>query len=290
MLDRSSTLPWTCCWESWFLLCHDYFKKKKSRFVFVVYLPQILNNIVSTDFHAEWWAAEATQAPVIHFALAVSFHDLISQPTAHLLTSRTWILFTCNQPQYLGHNFRYTDCSVALCLTHGSPVHSLLCPLSLTRNNLSPDKSLCCFVYNPKASYLWSFTDLEEKICSKTAWRGSWDAGKGKLPQRWKEVIVLPICKPGKNCTKPQNYQPISLTFNICKIIAPGFTSLPRVHSNNTNNINICIRFKIVIWKVLQIGYQTRSIILPSWVPFDNALFIIGKHNTVNHCGQGETI
>lgn len=27
--------------------------KKKSRFVFVVYLPQILNNIVSTDFHAE---------------------------------------------------------------------------------------------------------------------------------------------------------------------------------------------------------------------------------------------
>ena len=41
----------------------------------------------------------------------------------------------------------------------------------------------------------------------------------GKLPLSWKEVIVVPIRKPGKDCTNPGNYQPIALTSNICKIM-----------------------------------------------------------------------
>lgn len=41
----------------------------------------------------------------------------------------------------------------------------------------------------------------------------------GKLPQSWKEAIVVPIRKPGKDCTSPGNYRPIALTSNICKIM-----------------------------------------------------------------------
>lgn len=41
---------------------------------------------------------------------------------------------------------------------------------------------------------------------------------QGKLPQSWKETVIVPICKPGKDCTNPGNYRPIALTSNICKI------------------------------------------------------------------------
>lgn len=40
-----------------------------------------------------------------------------------------------------------------------------------------------------------------------------------KLPQSWKEAIILPICKPGKDDTKPEHYRPIGLTSNVCKIM-----------------------------------------------------------------------
>ena len=41
----------------------------------------------------------------------------------------------------------------------------------------------------------------------------------GKLPQSWKEAVVVPIRKPGKDYTNPGNYRPIALTSNICKIM-----------------------------------------------------------------------
>lgn len=37
----------------------------------------------------------------------------------------------------------------------------------------------------------------------------------GKLPRSWKEAVVIPIRKPGKNCTKPENYKPLALKSNI---------------------------------------------------------------------------
>ena len=39
----------------------------------------------------------------------------------------------------------------------------------------------------------------------------------GILPDSWKEAIVIPIPKPGKNSTNPANYRPIALTSCICK-------------------------------------------------------------------------
>ena len=42
-------------------------------------------------------------------------------------------------------------------------------------------------------------------------------AHTGILPDSWKEAIVIPIPKPGKDFTNPANYRPIALTSCICK-------------------------------------------------------------------------
>ena len=39
----------------------------------------------------------------------------------------------------------------------------------------------------------------------------------GILPDSWKEAIVIPIPKPGKDSTNPTNYRPLALTSCICK-------------------------------------------------------------------------
>ena len=39
----------------------------------------------------------------------------------------------------------------------------------------------------------------------------------GILPDSWKEPVVIPIPKPGKDSTNPANYRPIALTSCICK-------------------------------------------------------------------------
>ncbi len=42
---------------------------------------------------------------------------------------------------------------------------------------------------------------------------------EGKLPSIWKEAVVIPIRKPGKDPTNPTSYRPIALTSNLCKIM-----------------------------------------------------------------------
>jgi len=42
---------------------------------------------------------------------------------------------------------------------------------------------------------------------------------EGKLPLNWKESIIIPIAKPGKDHSNPENYRPIALTSNLCKIM-----------------------------------------------------------------------
>uniref|UniRef100_A0A3P9P5F4 Reverse transcriptase domain-containing protein n=1 Tax=Poecilia reticulata TaxID=8081 RepID=A0A3P9P5F4_POERE len=41
----------------------------------------------------------------------------------------------------------------------------------------------------------------------------------GKLPKSWKEAVIIPIRKPGKDESKPENYRPVALTSNLCKIM-----------------------------------------------------------------------
>lgn len=42
-----------------------------------------------------------------------------------------------------------------------------------------------------------------------------WD--KGKIPISWKNSIILPIIKPGKDPSNPSNYRPIALTSQLGK-------------------------------------------------------------------------
>ena len=39
----------------------------------------------------------------------------------------------------------------------------------------------------------------------------------GNVPKIWKEAIIIPIPKPGKDNADPTNYRPISLTSCVCK-------------------------------------------------------------------------
>lgn len=39
------------------------------------------------------------------------------------------------------------------------------------------------------------------------------------MPKAWKEAVVIPIRKPGKDPSKPTSYRPIALTSSICKIM-----------------------------------------------------------------------
>lgn len=42
---------------------------------------------------------------------------------------------------------------------------------------------------------------------------------EGKLPSSWKEAIIIPIKKPGKDAVDPSNYRPIALTSHIGKVM-----------------------------------------------------------------------
>ena len=41
----------------------------------------------------------------------------------------------------------------------------------------------------------------------------------GNVPKSWKEAIVIPVPKPGKDNTDPTNYRPIALTSCLCKTL-----------------------------------------------------------------------
>ena len=41
----------------------------------------------------------------------------------------------------------------------------------------------------------------------------------GNVPKSWKEATIIPIPKPGKDNTNPNNYRPIALTSCICKTL-----------------------------------------------------------------------
>lgn len=42
---------------------------------------------------------------------------------------------------------------------------------------------------------------------------------EGRLPISWKEAIIIPIAKPGRDPTNPANYRPIALTSHVGKIM-----------------------------------------------------------------------
>ena len=47
----------------------------------------------------------------------------------------------------------------------------------------------------------------------------NWIFREGTVPECWKEAIIIPIPKPGKDAASPGNYRPISLTSCLCKLL-----------------------------------------------------------------------
>lgn len=74
----------------------------------------------------------------------------------------------------------------------------------------APGMDQICYIMINQLSE--SFKDVLLKMYNKI-----WE--EGKLPQSWKEAVIVPIRKPGKDCTNPENYRPIALTSNVCKIM-----------------------------------------------------------------------
>ena len=40
-----------------------------------------------------------------------------------------------------------------------------------------------------------------------------------QFPIKWKEAILIPLLKPGKNPSDPISYRPIALTSSLCKLM-----------------------------------------------------------------------
>ncbi len=47
---------------------------------------------------------------------------------------------------------------------------------------------------------------------------------EGVLPKGWKEALIIPIKKPGKDPSNPLNYRPIALTSHLCKLMEKMIT------------------------------------------------------------------
>ena len=76
--------------------------------------------------------------------------------------------------------------------------------------NSSPGKDQICYIMMKHLGVigLYKLLSLYNKI-----WQ------EGMLPARWKEAVIIPIRKPGKDPTKPTSYRPIALTSHMCKIM-----------------------------------------------------------------------
>lgn len=74
----------------------------------------------------------------------------------------------------------------------------------------APGKDNVCYIMLTKLSdgALGKLLEMYNKI---------WE--KGKLPIIWKESVIIPISKPGKDPTSPGSYRPIALTSHLCKVM-----------------------------------------------------------------------
>lgn len=69
---------------------------------------------------------------------------------------------------------------------------------------------------------------------------------EGKLPEKWKHAVVIPILKPGKDPSAPSSYRPIALTAVLCKVMERMVTNrLVYVLETNNHFVNYQNGFRI---------------------------------------------
>ena len=64
--------------------------------------------------------------------------------------------------------------------------------------------------------FLKHLPDTSLSVLLKT-FNDIWETGN--VPKSWKQATIIPILKPGKDNTNPNNYRPIALTSCICKTL-----------------------------------------------------------------------
>ena len=60
----------------------------------------------------------------------------------------------------------------------------------------------------------------------------------GKFPENWELATVIPIPKPGKDHTEPNNYRPIALTSCLCKTLERMINVRPVWYLESNNFIS----------------------------------------------------
>ena len=91
-------------------------------------------------------------------------------------------------------------------------------PFNIAELNTAIDKSKCTTPGKDKISNnIIKHIPLKTKqilllICN-TIWNTS------QFPIKWKEAILIPLLKPGKNPSDPISYRPIALTSSLCKLM-----------------------------------------------------------------------
>lgn len=65
-------------------------------------------------------------------------------------------------------------------------------------------------------SMIRNLTDISKEVLLKLYYK-VWE--EGDIPLEWKEAIIVPICKPGKDPSQANSYRPIALTSNVGKVM-----------------------------------------------------------------------
>ena len=116
---------------------------------------------------------------------------------------------------------------------------------------------------------------------------------KGKIPDRLKEAIVIPVPKPGKNRSDPESFRPVSLTSHITKIFERVIKEFIQNHlecnrllgdfQHGFRQHKSCLTQLLIyqeeILKNLECGYACDSVYLDFAKAFDKVdLGILGHH------------
>lgn len=82
---------------------------------------------------------------------------------------------------------------------------------------------------------------------------------EGTLPKNWKEAVIIPIRKPGKDPSIPLNYRPIALTAHLGKVMEKMITERLMYHMEKNNffpHIKMVLDREKVQWTQLLIWIQ----------------------------------
>jgi hypothetical protein len=79
-----------------------------------------------------------------------------------------------------------------------------------------------------------------------------------QVPQCWKEAIMMPILKKGKNMSNVLSYRPITLTSNCCKLMERIINTRMQMYieSENIMDMNKLVLDNIKVQKTRQHSYH----------------------------------